>query len=80
MHRYTHKSRWFSISVINCCFVLNLSATNSITLVSHGSSNYSISISANASAQEKKAGSLLQDYIQKISGCTIPIVPNANGN
>jgi Domain of unknown function (DUF4838)/Glycosyl hydrolase family 20, domain 2 len=78
MNRYTPKSKWFLIIVINCCFVLNLSANNSITLVSQGSSSYSIS--TNASAQEKKAALLLQDYIQKISGCTIPIVPNADGN
>ncbi|MGE5355889.1 MAG: DUF4838 domain-containing protein [Deltaproteobacteria bacterium] len=44
-----------------------------IILVDNGSSEYSIVIRKNADKNEKIAAKIFQDYIFKISGCSIPI-------
>lgn len=68
------------VSIFCCLLVNTLLANTTIPLVTNGKSSYSISILANPTPQEKKAGLLLQNYIQKISGCIIPIVTNVDGN
>ena len=48
--------------------------TVSIHLVTGGKSNYTVVLPANAGEQEKRAATLLQKYVRKISGCEMPIV------
>ena len=45
----------------------------SIHLVTGGKSNYSVVLPTNACEQEKRAATLLQKYVLKISGCEMPI-------
>lgn len=44
-----------------------------IVLVNNGKSNYKIVIPADANDIEKQSAAVLQDYIQKISDCKIPV-------
>ena len=48
-----------------------------IVLTKNGSSPYRIVIPSTASLQEKKAASVLQDYLLQISGAALPIVSAA---
>ena len=45
-----------------------------IILAQNGNSLYRIVVPSNATAQEQKAASVLQDYLLQISGAAIPIV------
>jgi len=53
---------------------INLGIAQNITLVNQAKSEYRIVLPKKASNFELSAAKLLQDYIQKISGCNIPIV------
>ena len=46
-----------------------------ILLTENGSSRYSILLPANATAYEKKAAQVLQNYLMQISGAALPIIP-----
>lgn len=52
---------------------LAFSTPPSIELVTNGKSQYTIVIPAAPSAQEKRASELLQKYVEKMSGCRLPI-------
>ncbi|WP_343701417.1 DUF4838 domain-containing protein [Chitinophaga sp.] len=45
-----------------------------VTLVNNGKSNYAVVIPATPAAQEQRAATLLQRYIEKMSGCRLPVV------
>lgn len=69
-----------AVCFICCILVVCTSKANpTIPLVENGKSNYSISISAAASLQEKEAGLMLQQYIEEISGCAIPVTTKSTG-
>ncbi len=48
-------------------------------IVREGRSDYLISVSANASVSERFAAGELKKYIEKISGCSLPVVTGAAG-
>lgn len=52
----------------------SVSAQKNLVIVNNGKSNYKIVIPADANEIEKQAAAVLQDYIHKISNCTLPIV------
>ncbi|MFB6457385.1 DUF4838 domain-containing protein [Chitinophaga sp. Hz27] len=63
--------------LLTMLFLLNSScgtASGDISVVSNGHSDYSIVTPASPSKAESKAASVLQDYIQKISGVRLPVV------
>lgn len=45
-----------------------------IELVTNGQSRYAIVIAPSSSIQEQRAASLMQKYVEKMSGCRIPVV------
>ena len=47
-------------------------------MVLNGQSSYKIFVSANASGPEKHAAEELQQYLFRITGCSLPIVQEAN--
>ncbi len=59
--------------------ILSMNTLNAqnITLINNAKSNYRIIIPQKASAYETTAAKILQDYIQKISGCEISIVKDS---
>ena len=72
------KARCLSIS---CAFIALIaicaSASTSLTITEHGSSNYRIVVPASAIASENYAAEELQSYLEKMSGAKIPIVTDA---
>jgi hypothetical protein len=64
-------------------FGFNDPSAETIDLVSNGKSQYAIVIAASPSPQEQRAAMLFQKYVEKMSGCQIPIVntlaPNGKG-
>ncbi len=44
-----------------------------LTLVENGKSNYSIIISKNAGKHERTAAAILQDYVEKLTNCRLPV-------
>jgi len=63
-----------------CVFILSFipMVTFSITLVKNGRSEYSIVRSKNASAIELSSTLVLQNYLQQISGASIPIIDDSS--
>lgn len=55
-------------------FCLGVNAGNQKVLIKDGKSDYRIVIPTKADSSEQRAASLLQHYLFKISGCTLPIV------
>jgi len=55
-------------------FLMNNSAHSQLNLVTNANSNYSIVISATAGNPEKKAATVLQQYLRDISSANFPIV------
>src|SRR5690348_2461056 len=49
-------------------------AQTNLTIVTNGKTVYQIVVGDSATAAEEKAASILQQYIQKISGAEMPIV------
>ena len=47
--------------------------SNSVDIVENGDTNYAIIIAQQPNEQESRAASLLQEYIEKMTGCKIPI-------
>ena len=58
-----------------CLTALHVATTTwaQITLVESGQPRATIVIGANASAQAVEAASLLQEYVEKMSGATLPV-------
>lgn len=52
-------------------------AQGNFTLISNSKSDYHIVLSQKASAVETEAANILQSYLSKISGCTLPITNEA---
>jgi hypothetical protein len=59
------------LSVIAC--ICTASAQQTINIVTGGKSNYRIVIPANANSLEVRSANVLQQYLHKISNCTLPI-------
>jgi len=59
--------------VIFCSLRLDSSAQNSFTVISNSKSDYHIIVPPNAPAIATEAANILQSYLSKISGCTLPI-------
>ena len=57
--------------------VLFCGCSSGNTLISEGKSNYKIFVSAGASEPEQYAATELQKYLEKISGCKLPITHQA---
>jgi hypothetical protein len=55
---------------------LQLAAQQKLNLITNGKSAYHIVIPENATKIEQEAAMLLQQYVEKISGCTLPIDAN----
>lgn len=54
--------------------LLAAASVPAVPLVEQGKSDYHIYSSPSATAAEQYAASVLQDYVARISGCTLPIV------
>ncbi|MCK5700109.1 MAG: DUF4838 domain-containing protein, partial [Cyclobacteriaceae bacterium] len=52
--------------------------SNSVDIVENGDTNYAIIIAQQPNEQESRAASLLQEYIEKMTGCKIPITNKLN--
>ncbi len=52
--------------------------SGSVQLVRNGKSTFSIVIPESASAEEKRAALLFSKYLEKISGCLIPVIESDN--
>jgi len=48
--------------------------SNPVKLVSNGKSDYVIVIPLDPNKQEQRAAAMLQDYLQQVSGCNLPVV------
>lgn len=64
------------VGLLVVCLFFSGTAT-AATLVAQGKSDYRIYASPMATQTEQYAASVLQDYIARISGCTLPIVHDA---
>lgn len=65
------------IVAMSCLAGTSAQAANKATIVKNSKSNYRIVVAANPLPAEKTAATQLQKYISKITGCTLPIVPDA---
>jgi hypothetical protein len=62
----------FLILLISIYSVISI-FSQQLTLVENGKSDYSIIISKNAGKHERTAASILQDYVEKLSTCRLPV-------
>ncbi len=60
--------------------LMNMAAHAQINLVTNSSSNYKIVVANAAGAYEKKAASVLQQYLQEISSAKLPIVTDSQSS
>lgn len=68
------------LGVLSAVFVFGLHAAclaEPVTLVEQGVSDYRIYSSPSAAAPEVYAAEVLQDYVARMSGCTLPVVHEA---
>lgn len=57
--------------------IVTAAAQPGLTIVKNGKSNYTIVIAKNADSTVRRAASILQDYLKKISGAQLPVITDA---
>lgn len=62
---------------VSCFFSHAFAGTKPLKITDNGKSSYVIIIPAKATPDQTQAAELLQNYINRISGCTLPIVTDA---
>ena len=70
-------TRIAAVTLFFCIISLYSFAQKSFTLISNSQSDYHIVLPSNAPAIATEAANTLQNYLSKISGCTLPITKEA---